>query len=132
MATTQWQSSFETGIKELDEQNRHFVELINQLEQHAYSAYAEAEAQDVLSKVTKASIPNFAAQERLMAENHCSFTDHHASMHQDFLAHLSVLLRRLKSDGTISVPEFLSFLKGWLINHIMREDTKLHRYGHPI
>ena len=132
MSILEWQSIYEIGIDELDKDHKQFLEFINHLERHAHSRTAEAEAQEILAKIVKCAMPHFAAEERIMAENRASFTDHHAGLHQEFLEAMGKYLRRLKTDGRIPVQEFLAYLKRWLINHIMREDTKLRKFNTPI
>ena len=75
---------------------------------------------------------HFAEEEKLMAEHNYSQTDRHAELHQVFVRKVAGFLKKLKTDGSISAQDLLSFLKSWLIDHILREDTKLRSLNRPV
>lgn len=131
MSVIEWQSAYETGIEKIDEHHKKFVAMINQLEQSICSSEAEAEAHDVMVKLVKYVQYHFAEEEQLMAEHKYTDTDQHAIMHQQFTHRVADFLKRLKTDGSISAQDLLSFLKSHLIDHIMREDTKLRSLKLP-
>lgn len=131
MSKIEWQSSFETGIDIVDRGNRQLVDLINHLERNAYVRNTQAEAQQVLSDLVRIVIPQFKAEETLLAEHRDAYTDKHAEYHQDFISQMGSYLRKLKMGGSIPVIAFLSFLKAWLINHVLRVDTQLRKYNGP-
>lgn len=132
MSHIEWQSIYETGITEIDEQNQGFVGLINELEESVHTRQAEASAEEVLVKLIDYIRCQFAVEERLMAENQYDKTDHHAELHQQFVHRIATFLKTLQVTGSFSVEALLSFLKGWLIEHILREDTKLRQFSRPL
>lgn len=131
MSNIEWQSSFETGIDIVDRGNRQLVDLINRLEKNAYIRNTQAEAQEVLRDLVKIIIPQFKEEETLLAERRDPYTDKHAEYHQEFVSQLAGYLMKLKGGGNIPVMAFLSHLKAWLINHVLRVDTQLRKYNSP-
>ena len=60
-----------------------------------------------------------------MAENNFIGAASHAELHERFICKIAGFLEKLKESGSFSAEDLLSFLKGWLIDHLMREDSKL-------
>jgi hemerythrin-like metal-binding protein len=125
MSVIKWQSAYEIGIPEIDAQNQKFVEIINKLELAAYSKQAEALVEEVLIDLVDHIRYNFSVEERIMAENQYPDIDRHAEYHLEFAHKVAKLLRKLKENSFLTVRDVLPYLKGWLVGHILREDTKL-------
>lgn len=125
MSLIECQAAYKIGIRMIDEQRQQLVKLINQLERTVNGREAESQAEQVLVKLVDYVRYYFAEEEKLMAEHNYAHTDQHAQLHQQFVHKVADFLKKLKTDGSISAQDLLSFLKSWLIDHILREDTKL-------
>jgi hemerythrin len=125
MALIEWGPSLLVGVREIDEQHQHLVALINCLQ----SALGQAEAEDVLrSSLMHALLKycrfHFAAEERLMDEQHYAYSVSHKSEHRQFQKQISVFESRLDGGQLVAI-ETLAYLANWFWEHIRRSDKKL-------
>ncbi len=125
MANITRQQAYETGVPLIDDQNRGLVDVIGKLEMVTHSRQAEAGVHEALVSLVNHIRYHFSAEEQFMAENEYSHIDSHADMHLEFIKEVAAFIKRLKTNRSVPASDILSFLKRWLITHIMREDTKL-------
>jgi hemerythrin len=125
-----WQSSYNTGIDEIDEQHRILVNTINEAKIKLYeddsTATLEAITKDLLSYV----LYHFEAEEEMMAEhNYKAYSqeefDTHMKQHRDFSAQVVAVRESISRGKLIAKEDFITFLMNWLVNHINETDKKL-------
>jgi hemerythrin len=121
-----WQKKWETGIKTIDDQHKHFVGIINQ----AYTLNENGKDKDSLGKIINELIGyariHFSTEERYFADTDYPRTEEHKGKHMVLLEKILNFDNRFekKEDvfGNALVSEFLVFLKGWLDNHLVKVD----------
>lgn len=128
MSTFEWSPLFETGLEKVDEQHRHLVSLVNQLDQDIDSASA-ANIDRMLGELAEYTVYHFRCEEEIMAaagvaEAHAR---HHKNTHQGFVAQVTEWLTRRQQGEAISLRQLLDFLANWLIFHILGDDRALGR-----
>ncbi|MCP4686091.1 MAG: hemerythrin family protein [bacterium] len=129
MAKIQWQTAFETGISEIDNQHMKFVELMNRLESHL-SAEQEVDPQTVrpvLADLVEYATVHFAFEQKFQQE--MAFSEHleHVERHNEFLAWIKSNFDSpdLQNSGTITA--LLNYLMDWFLKHLLVEDMKFGR-----
>lgn len=118
-----WNSSFETGIAEVDGQHMRLVEIINSLGDAVAHAPKDA-LKDIVGQLKDYAQYHFRAEEKIMEEAGYSGLEEHRAEHAMFvdqilLFDLDVILA---SEGL--AWDMLHFLKGWLTSHILVVDKK--------
>jgi len=127
MTQIRWQKVFDTGIPEVDEQHKKLVAMINQLED---SNAAGGDAVDheiglVLRKLVDYTQYHFSEEERIMDEIMFIDRGRHAEKHKKLVFQVAAILKKLKAGGTVDIYELMSFLRDWLLDHIVLEDVKI-------
>lgn len=124
-----WDSSFETGIEEIDEQHRILVNTINEaaitLSENSNLAMLEQITNDLLSY----ALYHFETEEELMNQYNYEEAPEedmntHLTQHRDFSAMVVDVKNNMKNGKPITKDELLGFLKNWLTNHILYTDKK--------
>lgn len=128
-----WDESYETGVAEIDDQHRILVNTLNEA-----NTRLESEANiELLTQITKDllsyALYHFETEEELMQdygyrENATEDADTHRRQHREFSSKVVAVRDGLKAGIPISREELLSFLNGWLLNHIQNTDRKLGDY----
>lgn len=118
-----WDTSFETGIDEVDAQHRRLVEIINSLAEGIGRA-SMTDLHDVLSQLKDYAQYHFRTEEGIMeAQAYPGLEDHRAEhrafVDQILLFDLDVILA---SEGL--AWDMFHFLRGWLTNHILVVDRQ--------
>ncbi len=124
MAFMEWSDRLLTGVREADEQHKRLVVLVNEL----YDAMKQGKGKEVIDKaldeLVKYAGYHFSTEETLMTKYGFSELASHKQEHENFKAKIKEFLnKKAKGDVTLSV-EVMTFLKEWLIKHIMGTDKK--------
>ncbi|MFT4300274.1 MAG: bacteriohemerythrin, partial [Desulfovibrio sp.] len=118
----QWTPKLDLHVTMVDKQHRLLVDYINEL----YTAMAHNrttdELQAILHKLRDYTATHFADEERLFTSTSYLGAAEHVKIHRKFVAKLDEVEEQLKS-GTATVSmDLLTFLKDWLVQHIMGTD----------
>ena len=125
-----WNSSFETGVNEIDDQHRILVNTLNE----ASTRLAENSSPEFLEKITRDllsyALYHFETEETLMKaygydEAPGSEASRHVDQHRGFSARVVAVREGLKGGVVPDRDELLSFLNNWLVNHILNTDKLL-------
>lgn len=125
MALVSWNSSFEIGIEHIDNQHKRIVELLNKLQETLNQGVVGRELGEVLAGLVDYTRTHFADEEEFMRKIEFPEYDHHKKLHDRLTEQVVAILVKLKKGGNVNVRELMSFLKRWLIEHIVREDKKI-------
>lgn len=126
----EWDSSFDTGVTEIDEQHRILVNTLNdariRLTDDADIDLYEQINEDLLSY----ALYHFETEEALMqkygyVEASEVDAERHLQQHRSFSSKVVTVRDNLRAGIPITSEELISFLSGWLVNHILNTDKKL-------
>ena len=124
MALINWESSFSVNIAEIDTQHKKIIGFINELN----DAMKEGKGKEVLSAILNELInytaTHFKYEEQYFEKFGYPETEAHKQHHANLVQEV-VSFRDNFQSGKLGVTvEVLSFLIGWLKNHILVEDKK--------
>jgi hemerythrin len=119
-----WNDDFELNIKEIDQQHRKFIDMINIL----YDSIIRKEDNETLAKtiadMRDYAFVHFKTEEKLFAQVGYEETEAHQEEHHFFLENIEKFYVEYQMYDTTLAVEVLTFLQEWLINHIMHSDRK--------
>jgi hemerythrin-like metal-binding protein len=128
-ATFEWCDDFLVGVAEIDEQHRRLIEMIGSfyeaLREKKPASEALAALLDGLVEYTRY---HFATEERLMARSGFPASKDHREQHARFVRTVGDLVARVSSGQLVLSLEATSFLREWLVNHILKSDKALGRH----
>ncbi len=125
-----WNDDLVTGIAKIDEQHRILVNSFNDANTRL-ATNASAEMLDQISRdLLSYALYHFETEEELMlqfkyAEAKTGDSDVHLRQHREFSSKVVAVREGIKAGNLISREELLTFLNGWLINHILKMDKQL-------
>ena len=120
-----WDSAWNIGHQEIDEQHQRWFELLNSLKESVLSSDNKK-----LTEVKKATLRemldytryHFKNEEKMMHENNYPRAHLHWRMHKDFENIVYENYRKVEEGGLVLTTELISLIKDWLLNHIQNED----------
>lgn len=119
-----WESSFETGVAEMDLQHRKLVQMVNDL----YKAMRSQKTKQVLNGIVDDLIAytaqHFKDEEDVMAKAGFPELNQHKKIHKDLVAKVLDVQKKLNSGQAVVGVDLLNFLKSWLVDHIKGQDKK--------
>lgn len=131
MRSFQWDSHFETGLAEIDDQHRALVELINRFGDALGASSVETTdvTRVVFGELNAYARFHFRAEETLMEEarvDHRTLTEQRAS-HAEFCREIEALWEEETNDANTAAERLHRFLVDWLAYHILGEDKAMAR-----
>jgi hemerythrin-like metal-binding protein len=117
------------GIPEVDEDHKHFIVLINDLNRSIADRMDPAEIQNRMQLIIDDAVLHFAKEEKLFFEWKYPNTASHANIHAQVMTKLQDLKQHFKPYGNDSGWMDAGMqIKHLLIDHIQQEDMKYAEY----
>ena len=124
MDIIKWTEEYSVGIREIDNQHKGLVIIINELFTLMTKGKAKDNLNEIFEHLTDYTKKHFLAEETMLFKYAYPEFEQHRVEHSKFIENLN----KLKSDfnnGKITISlEILNFLKDWLLNHIKLSDKK--------
>ncbi|MDH5185324.1 MAG: bacteriohemerythrin [Gammaproteobacteria bacterium] len=115
-----WNSDLETGIPEIDAENKKIVEYINVLSK-AKDEGNRTELVNVLDLLLDHVCNQFLFEEHMMKEAGYEYSKAHEKVHELFAKKLADFRGRIKNGETF-FDDVISMLDHWVDGHIRNED----------
>jgi hemerythrin-like metal-binding protein len=120
----QWGPKYYIGLKEIDNQHKVLVELINELYSNYGKKTNQASTSRVLKKLADYTIYHFGNEEDYFKKFGYKDTENHIHQHKMFVDKILKVVDEFKAGDTSISLDLVDFLKDWLINHILKIDKK--------
>lgn len=125
-----WDEGFSVGVRDLDEQHKRIITIVNTLIDMKDAEVDSEIISDTLTKMTQYAGDHFKAEEEYMLNYEYPEYSSQKKQHQEF--------KKKTVDfcvGTmvhkITIPtEMFAYLKSWWTNHILKEDMKYKEFFH--
>lgn len=128
MGKIQWSDELGMGVKELDEQHRELIRIVNELIEAAAAKRGGAVIEDIVKQLREYSVVHFRAEEDFMASIDYPGRSAQVQAHADLKREVKEFQRRIYERTEISAREVLEFMKGWLLNHVLTYDRELAKF----
>ncbi len=130
MDSFQFSNAFLTGLKSVDDQHRHLVELINAFGESLSLIDADTDSLEPLfQKLAEYARYHFEEEETLMKKLKVDTRHYipHVEKHQNFLYDVTSMHTEKTSDKEKMSKQLFSFLIHWLAYHILGSDKNMAR-----
>lgn len=124
-----WKDFYSVGCRELDEQHKQILGIINNLYSALQSGTERENVKGLLDQLVQYTVDHFQHEEELMKEWGYPEVDQHGAIHERMTRKTIDLRKRF---GTVSGQDLLIFLKEWWINHICGNDKQYSAYIEPV
>lgn len=124
MAVFTWKEEYSVNIREIDDQHKVLVGMVNEL----HEAMAKGKGKEVLGKILARLIDytakHFAVEEKMMLQHEYPEYQDHKAKH-DKMAGKVLALQKEYQQGKLQLSiEVSTFLQDWLNKHILGTDKK--------
>ncbi len=131
MGNIQWDSAWNIGHAEIDEQHQRWIELFNELE-NAFLSKEKIDMSVVQRRTFKEILDytryHFANEEKHMQEADYPESSTHWRLHKAFDTLVYEKYRDFENGEIILNSELLALIKNWLLDHIQVQDRKFGNY----
>tara|TARA_B100001964_G_scaffold205731_1_gene236353 strand:- start:936 stop:1409 length:474 start_codon:yes stop_codon:yes gene_type:complete len=124
-----WSNRFSVGIKEMDEQHKKLIGLLNDF----HNAKLTGKEEEVMAKLLNGLLgytkTHFKKEEELMSKYEFPEYDAHILLHLDLDEKVKTLQEKFLTGDKVSIyPEMAILLNDWLAEHIMVYDKDYGKY----
>lgn len=124
----QWSDDYQIGHKVIDEEHKYLLSLLDELaESIALGDNDRHFIIHTLGELKSYTETHFLNEEALMRQLQYADLEKHAENHKMLFFQVSRLLEEFENGKPVLTPGTLSFLKDWLVNHILNDDLELAR-----
>ncbi|MDZ7763498.1 MAG: bacteriohemerythrin [Melioribacteraceae bacterium] len=128
MAYIKWRDNYDIGFKEVDEQHKQLVSIINELYEAQSTGTSKIVIGESLDKVIDYTRYHFESEEKYMKDYNYPGLDQHKKEHIDLINQAENLKKEFTNNNLLLSLKTLDFLKDWLINHILGSDKEFGEY----
>lgn len=119
-----WNTNLNTNIKIIDEQHRKLMNLINELHRAMALKKNNTVFNEILESMISYTKTHFNDEENLLNKHGYPDELAHKEIHRALVSKVLTLQDKLKSGEVMVSIDLMTFLKSWLVNHIMKEDKR--------
>ncbi len=119
-----WKNEFSVGVKEMDDQHKKLLGMINRLIEELHTLTDPKTIADLLTEMTDYAQVHFRAEEFLMAEYGYDHKTQQEQQHQAFIDKTISFYSASDMGPNILSVALLDYLGIWLVGHILKEDMK--------
>jgi hemerythrin len=127
MAYINWSEPFSVNIKEIDEEHKILIAMLNELHEAIIDFHSDGRngaAKKTVAGMLDYASHHFATEEKYMLEYNFPRYAEHKKEHADFLNQALALNTKIAAGGYVFNLDIASFLRSWLSHHIMGTDKK--------
>lgn len=117
-----WNENFSVGVREMDEQHKRLIGIINELIEADNTTVDSETIFDILTKMTNYALSHFEKEEQYMIKYNYPDYSIHKDQHSEFKDQLITFCKDTKAHKESIPTEIFSYLKTWLTNHILETD----------
>jgi hemerythrin-like metal-binding protein len=130
MESIKWNDSFSVGVREMDDQHKKLLGMINRLIEEQHTLTEPVTIAELLTEMTDYAREHFRAEEYLMAEYGYENKVRQVESHEAFIAKTLEFMSASEIGPNILSKALLEYLKSWLVGHILNEDMKYKEFFH--
>ncbi|QWR76080.1 bacteriohemerythrin [Candidatus Magnetomonas plexicatena] len=124
MSLITWNDNLSVGVKELDDQHKKLIALINELFDAVTARKGKDALGPVLSELVEYTKYHFGNEERLFATHGYVNAAAHKQEHDDLTQKVISFDAQFKAGRAMVDLLLMNFLKDWLTKHIVGTDKK--------
>jgi hemerythrin len=124
MALISWSDALAVNIKELDDQHKCLIELVNKLHDSMKAGQGNAVIGPILSDLLSYTSFHFATEEKYFQQYGYPEFPRHKREHDELTQKTKALNASYRQGKLTITLDVMTFLKDWLSNHILVSDKK--------
>ncbi|QPJ62591.1 MAG: bacteriohemerythrin [Candidatus Nitronauta litoralis] len=124
MTLMDWNDALSVNIQEIDNHHKRLINLINDVYRGIMLGHTEGSIHQTLDELVSFTQKHFAYEERLFGDHSYPDRDAHKAKHEELLSQVGDLANRYKSGEAGVGTRMMTFLKDWLVQHIMGTDQQ--------
>jgi hemerythrin len=128
MPVVEWDDSFLVWVEPFDEHHKHLVDLLNRSHTELVNDAPAECCGELLDELSDYVSYHFVSEELWMMENSYPKYEQHIVEHNNYIKRLQDFQQDYKQGKAETPLEIFTFLRQWLIEHILKTDAEYGRF----
>ena len=128
MSFMEYPDTMKLGNKLMDQEHEVLISCINMLQEAVKEDHDSTTTNEVLQGLVEYTKTHFFVEEELMRAYEYAGAETHKREHDSFKKKIEMLSQRFEQGNELIEDKLLDFLKGWLIEHILKTDAHLAKF----
>lgn len=128
MSGLKWSSELSVGVKDIDDQHKHLINIANKLLEAVSDNAGRIAVDRIITHLREYTVTHFNSEEQLMQDYHYPKHGAHATAHNQLKMDVQRFQRALYEKQDVTHAEVMTFLKSWLLDHLLNEDRDFARF----
>ena len=128
MAFLSWREDYRVGVEHIDEEHRGLFALITEFHDRHRGGADPKDLAKILNDLVQYGEEHFRHEEQTMLENEYPAHAAHCRMHEELYLAIFRLSEELAADSSSMTMDTHSFLRNWLVSHILTHDLQFADY----
>lgn len=128
MSYLEWSDSFSVKVKEIDDQHKKLIGMINKLHDAMLANRGREVQEEIIFEMLEYISYHFTTEEKYMSSFAYPDYEAHKREHLEFAAEVADLKARIDRGALMLSIMPLSLLRDWLQNHILVTDMKYSEF----
>jgi hemerythrin-like metal-binding protein len=124
VALLKWTKKYSVGVKAMDDQHIHLVEILNELHAAMLKGKAQSIADPVFKKLKNYALEHLSDEEQLMESTKYPGLAEHRVEHCALAAKVGEFVASYDQGDQTMYPQLLFFVRDWLQDHMQTMDKK--------
>jgi len=122
-----WSEKLSVGMKDIDEQHQHFIDILNKAKEAGDDGAPRDAQKKVLDDLIGYARYHFESEEQYFEKFKYPYSQEHMAEHAKLLGQVISFYDKFESGENVA-PALLPFLKDWLADHLKKHDMKYSAY----
>ena len=123
----EWKDEYSVGIKEIDDQHKYFISLLNDLYNAIMAGKSRKELKDLFSYLADYAEQHFTTEEKYFDEFNYEGAAEHKLKHQEMRDEIEKIKNMDDEKEIDFYGNIVYFLKNWLEEHLAEMDQKYEK-----
>ena len=126
----EWKDEYNVEVKEIDEQHKKLVTLMNELMDSIQSKPEKDEVHKIIENLVSFKKNHFETEEKYFEKFDYKGTEEHKKAHGDFDKKIRELKEKNAGDELTLAFELVDYLEDWFLSHLRDMDRKYMKCFH--
>ena len=122
MSLFEWDKTYELGIREIDQQHKHLVSVLNELHKAMKAGNSNEKLNKIIHELIRYTQTHFSTEEKYFDLYKYPDTLAHKLEHSQFVEKVANFQTDFEMGKVTISMQIMTFLKSWLTNHIKGKD----------
>lgn len=122
MALLKWDPSWSVGVRQLDEDHKKLIAMINELHDGMLAGHSNEVVGSILRRLASYTVEHFGREEQYFTQTNYPGTAGHKREHEKLKQQVMAEIQKFQAGNTALGMETLNFLRDWLKHHVMESD----------